>query len=101
MGFVLTAARYQEIALVLLYMGLVFFLALRKFSELPGLFSKSLFPRDKLPLEHMVVEEVPSAIKEVRRARRKHFNKLVRWAIGALIPLIAFVGFLTGKVLLK
>ena len=93
-GFTLTAARYQHIALILLYMGVVFFIAFRKFP----VFHVPL-PQESAGPEAWTSRSEAHLFQLSQSGLRikQRFHRLLFWTIGILLPLIVFVGFLVAS----
>lgn len=96
-GFALTAARYHHIALILLYMAVVFFIAFRKFPMMNQLLGTFETPILEKPDASRTNAETSSFLG---RSPFK-FNRLIVWTAGVLLPLFVFTVFLVGKVFWK
>ncbi|OGW85171.1 MAG: hypothetical protein A3C35_07200 [Omnitrophica bacterium RIFCSPHIGHO2_02_FULL_46_11] len=94
-GLALVAARYQQIALILLYMGIVFFIAFRKFPTL-----SEPFPAHK-PTFQPTIESVPHFLetkaKDPSFIGSRKFSRLVLWIAGVSLPIFIFIIVVFGK----
>lgn len=96
-GFALTAARYYQIALILLYMAVVFFIAFRKFPVTGQ--SLGVFEAPAPPGRPVFEQKRETSLWQGRKWTR--FNRLIAWTAGVLLPIFIFAVFLAGKVFWK
>ena len=95
-GFILTAARYQSIALLLLYMGAVFFIAFRKFP----VSQTSLADRALEPTREKNRETAGTGVasqSKLEHQVKQRFDYALIWLAAFLLPLFIFLGFVIGE----